>query len=312
MTEHQAVAEPLSLANEVTLGETNPRPILRDVTVVIPTLGREILRVSLAHMVKANTWPAAIVIVDQGKVPAVSSWLEHVSTLGIEICYVPSDQTGRAAGLNRGIQRVETRFFAVTDDDCFVEPDWLANLVARLRAHPLAIVTGRVEADGSGFQVVVESRIPVVYHKPRLIYDSLSGGNMGTSLAVVARVGPYDEDLRLRTSEDGEWAYRALRAGIPIIYAPEVGVVHYGWRDEHQRADQLRAYALSHGGFYGKYIRKGDGFIVLRAVLHMLRALRRALFGLATRDGELARHGWAYLRGLPVGVFTTLLDKNPR
>jgi GT2 family glycosyltransferase len=154
--------------------------------------------------------------------------------------------------------------------------------------------------------VVVISQTPAIYRKPRLKFDSLSGGNMGTSMAVIEQVGVLDEDPNLRTAEDGEWAYRALKAGVPIIYAPEVAVRHFGWRDKSERSNQYQEYARSHGGFYGKYLRKGDWFIALRAMLHYVRAFRRWMFGIVTGDQELVINGRAYLTGLLPGIVAGL------
>lgn len=278
------------------------RPTREDISVVIPTLGRAILEESLYRIVAGSVWPGRLIVVDQGRNPEVSSWIQSLRSLGIDAQYVPSSQRGRAAGVNRGLEQVKTRFAAVTDDDCFVEEDWLECMVARLRNNPEAIVTGRVEAGGEDVIVRVTSTTPAVYHRPRLQFDSMSGGNMGTSMAVVERVGLFDEDERLRTAEDGEWAYRALRAGVPIVYAPEVAVRHFGWRDEGNRAVQYKDYARSHGGFYGKYLRNGDWFIALRAVIHHLRAFRRWLRGIITGDKDLALHGRAYFTGLLPGI----------
>jgi GT2 family glycosyltransferase len=86
------------------------------------------------------------------------------------------------------------------------------------------------------------------------------------------------------------------------MYAPEVVVWHYGWRDGDERAFQYKDYAYIHGGFYGKYLRKGDWFIALRALMHHVRALRRWLRGIVTRDQELASYGRAYLTGLLPGI----------
>jgi GT2 family glycosyltransferase len=147
-----------------------------------------------------------------------------------------------------------------------------------------------------------ESPTPAVHRRPRLSFDSLSGGNMGTSLAVVERVGLLDEDACVATAEDGEWAYRALRAGVPIVYAPDVVVSHVGWRNAAERAAQYASYARSHGGFYGKYLARGDAFIALRALLHELRALRRWLRGAWSGDQDLALNGRAYFTGLLPGV----------
>jgi GT2 family glycosyltransferase len=242
---------------------------LEEISVIIPTLGREILQKALASIAKGSAWPAQVIVVDQSSSSTVAAWLQPLSDLGIRTEHVPSNQTGRARGVNRGIERTGTTFFAVTDDDCLVER---------------------------------ESPTPAVHRRPRLSFDSLSGGNMGTSLAVVERVGLLDEDACVATAEDGEWAYRALRAGVPIVYAPDVVVSHVGWRNAAERAAQYASYARSHGGFYGKYLARGDAFIALRALLHELRALRRWLRGAWSGDQDLALNGRAYFTGLLPGV----------
>jgi GT2 family glycosyltransferase len=282
--------------------QVEPRPVLDDVTVVIPTLGRPILEECLSWIVAGSAWPGGLIVVDQGSSQQVSAWVEALRSLGIDAQHLPSSHRGRAAGLNRGLERVRTRFVAVTDDDCFVETDWIEKMVARLRDNPQAIVTGRVEAAGEGVLTVVTSLEPAVYHRPRLKFDSMSGGNVGASMSVFERVGSFDENPCLRTAEDAEFAYRALRAGMPIIYAPEVVVRHFGWREDNKRLVQYRDYARSHGGFYGKYLRQGDWFIALRAVIHHGRALRRCVHGILTGNQEMALYGWCYLTGLVPGI----------
>jgi GT2 family glycosyltransferase len=247
-----------------------------------------------------------VIVVDQGSSQQVAVWLGTLQSIGINAEYVPSSQRGRAAGINRGLERVPTRFVALTDDDCFVDNDWLKTMVMHLRHHPESIVTGRVEPAGNGVITAVTSLTPAIYRRPRLKFDAMSGGNMGTAISVVQRIGFFDEDARLRTAEDGEWAYRALRVGVPIIYAPDVVIRHYGWRDESERAVQYKDYARSHGGFYGKYLRKGDWFIALRVLIHLGRALRRWLHGLLAGDQELVLNGRAYVTDLLPGIITGL------
>jgi GT2 family glycosyltransferase len=278
-------------------------PILADLSLVVPTLGRPVLRRCLAAIRAGDRWPARVIVVDQGSGDEVARLLDQLEAGGIAATHVRSDQRGRSAGLNRGIERVGTELVAITDDDCLAEPDWLRAMHARLHAHPGAAITGRVEAEGDGpvVAVVTEHR-EVVQRRPSLRFDRLSGGNMGTSRAVLERVGPFDEDARVRTAEDCDWSYRALRAGVAIVYAPEVCVRHLGWRDAGERSEQYRDYALSHGGFYGKHLRRGDGFIAARAALHVGRSARRLLRGLLTGDRERIVHASAYLRGLPLGI----------
>jgi GT2 family glycosyltransferase len=290
----------------VDLADIERRPVLEDITILIPTLGRSILQKSLSCIANGSEWPAEVLVVDQGQTPEVANWLKQLQIFGITSRHVPSDQRGRSSGLNRGLETVRTRFVAITDDDCFVDSEWLRNMHTHLMRNPGSIVTGRVDADGDGAIIVVSSRMPVVYRRPRLKFDSLSGGNMGTSMEVVRNVGPFDEDPRLATCEDGEWAYRALRRGVPIVYAPDVAVLHYGWRNERERAAQYRNYARSHGGFYGKYIRRGDAFILLRASYHHVRAFVRCLRGSLAGNDERVLSGWAYLTGLLPGILAGL------
>ena len=278
------------------------KPVLDDISIVIPTLGRPILEQSLYWILAGSAWPECLIIVEQGSNPDVVDWLKRVQELGITVKHIRSSQRGRSAGINRGLEQVDTRFVAITDDDCFAGEDWLKTLADRLRQYPEAVITGRVEAAGEEMIVVVTSTTPSIQSHPRLKFDSMSGGNMGTSLAVFRKVGLFQEDPVMSTAEDAEWAYRALRKGISLHYEPDVVVAHFGWRDERKRVEQYQQYALSHGGFYGKYLRQGDLFILARAAGHFMRALRRWIMGRVKGDAELVLLGKAYCLNLLPGV----------
>ena len=274
-----------------------------ELTLVIPTLGRPVLRRMLGAVVAGDTWPARVVIVDQGRSSEIVALAEETHAAGLDVLYLPSARTGRSAGLNDGIARVATPYVAITDDDCLVAPDWVRRLGARLRRHAPAIVTGRVDAgEGEAQLAVVTSAVEEIQRRPRLRFDRLSGGNMGLALDVARRVGPFAEAAAMRTAEDNEYAYRALRAGVPIVYAPDVIVAHLGWRDTVGRQEQYRGYALSQGGFFGWYLRQGDAFIALRILVHLLRSLRRWGVARLTGDAEMASNGRAYVQGLLPGL----------
>jgi GT2 family glycosyltransferase len=184
-------------------------------------------------------------------------------------------------------------------------------MLTHLEAHPSTVVTGRVEAAGDeAVPLVVTSMSTATYSRPRLKFDSLSGGNMGVALTVMNQVGLLDEDLRC--SEDGEWAYRALRAGVQIKYAPDVVVYHYGWRNTIERQQQYREYAKGSGRFYGKYLRQGDWFIGLRAIVHYLRELRRLLRAVVNGNAEQLRRSWACLRWLVPGILAGFRSPSAR
>ncbi len=289
--------------------EFQPKPVLRDVSVVIPTLGRPILEQTLCRILMGSAWPACLIIVEQGSDKDVAGWLTRVDDIGIRVRHILSNQRGRSAGINRGLEQVATRFVAITDDDCFVAANWLSNMAKRLRLDPDSVVTGRVEAGGENMVVTVMSRTPSIQYRPRLKFDTMSGGNMGTSMEVLRKAGLFEEDPVVATAEDAEWSYRALRKGVAIRYEPDVIVVHFGWRDTGERADQYRQYALSHGGFYGKYLRRGDLFILVRAIGHWMRALRRWIKGKLKRDTECAMIGRAYCQSLIPGILAGIHSK---
>lgn len=127
---------------------------------------------------------------------------------------------------------------------------------------------------------------------------------------LVRHIGLFDEDPLLRNAaEDVEWGYRALRKGIPIAYAPDVAVSHFGWRDERQKTDRFKVYAHGHGSFYGKYLRRGDLFIFARATGHFLRALRRWIRGQMKGDAELALLGRSYCLNMLPGILAGIRSK---
>jgi GT2 family glycosyltransferase len=288
---------------EKTINPLKKRPILEDITIIIPTLGRPILEVCLSKIISGSHWPKALIVVHQGDESNIQGWVKRVRETGIKAVYIHSTERGKPAAINVAFARIRTRFACMTDDDCFVDSEWLQNINHCLQANPEWIITGRVEPAGNETIAIVQSRDAVVHYRPRLKFDLFVGGNMGASMEIIRRVGPFDEDPLLRNAaEDVEWGYRALTKGIPIAYAPEVVVSHFGWRVDQEKFARLNAYAHGHGSFYGKYLRKGDLFILFRATAHLARALRRWIRGKITGNMDHTLTGRAYCMGLIPGI----------
>lgn len=285
-------------------------PVLEETTVVIPTLGRPILERSLRAIREGSHWPSCVIVVDQGRRAEIAEMCRQFSEGGLQVEYVPSDQRGRARGLNRGVERVQSRFLIVTDDDCLAEPSWVHAMTECLRRNPDVIATGRIEAEGN-VPYVVTAQDGFTQRKPRVTFDSLSGGNMGASREVLMRLGMFDEDPCVATAEDAELAYRALRRGVGLVYDPASGVTHVDWREDDTRGEWYGAYARSHGGFYGKRLRRGDLFIALRMLVHLARSNRHWLKGLLRGDEELARIGRAYALNLGRGAVAGWRSRSP-
>jgi GT2 family glycosyltransferase len=284
------------------------RPVASDVSVVIPTLGRELLEGCLASIAAGTAWPAEVIVVDQGSSSSVASWIDRLTRPGLGITHVRSSETGIAAGTNRGLERVRTRFVATTHDDCRVQADWMERLSARTRDVGDSILTGRVEPRGEGVVLtVITRREPTVYSEPLIDRDVLFPPNMAFPIRLLERIGYFDEHPSLRLAgEDNEWAYRALRRGIPIVYDPDIVVDHIAWQDPHQRISLLRRYARGQGSFYGKHLRRGDAFILRRTIRDLVRAPWLVLRGAATGNRDLLAMGVGAVTGLPVGLLAGL------
>jgi GT2 family glycosyltransferase len=270
-----------------------PKPVLDDISVIIPTLGRPILESCLRWLADGSHWPRQVIVVDQGHNLVVAEWLEQLQSIGLTNLYVPSGKNGRSAGINRGLEKVQTRFVAITDDDCFVKADWLLKMATQLHHEPGTIVTGRVELAGDEAVAfsVVSSRIPKRYTKPRLNVHPFIGGNVGMSMEVVDRIGNFDEHPSLQSAEDSDYGYRALRLGIPVLYDPEIVLLHYHWRDTSQRAERYNEYSRSQGGFYGKHLLNGDPIIWVQAARALVRGPIRWGRGTFLRDKDMIDRG---------------------
>ena len=282
--------------------------VWRDVTVVIPTTGGEVLHGCLSSIAAGTTWPQELIVVDQGQHDDVAAWIANLRAGGLNARHLPSSQRGIAAATNRGLEQVRTPYVAVTHDDCRVRSDWLTRLAARLPEVGDAVLTGRVEPAGDGIVLTVKTADePAVYRAPLLDGDVLFPPNMAFPIRLLQRVGAFDEHRSLLTAgEDNDWAYRALSAGIPMVYDPSVTVGHLA---RFTRSDLLalyRRYARGQGAFYGKYLRRGDGFIARRALRDLLRAPWLLLRGLATANVELIAMGTGEVTGLPRGILAGL------
>ncbi len=290
---------------------TETKPISANVSVVIPTVGRAILESCLAWLVAGNVLPYSVIVVDQGNNPTAEKWVNQLENFSVRADYLPSKQRGRSAGLNRGLERVTTKFVAMTDDDCFVMPDWLEKMADRLEKAPLEIATGRVELAGDekvAFSTVTD-QTPKRFDKPQLKTHPFIGGNAGIAMHLVKQIGYFDESACLASAEDSDFGYRALRQGIPIVYDPEIALYHYHWRDESQRAQRYGDYARSQGGFYGKHLMNGDWLILKQAGRDLARAPVRWLRGWLKNDRDMIDRGKADTLNMLPGIWSGLQSR---
>jgi GT2 family glycosyltransferase len=278
--------------------------IARDVTIVVPTLGRPLLKGCLESIASNRMHPHRVLVVNQGEEEPVQAWIDEITPVGLDIQQVVLGVRGIAAATNEGLRRVDTRFAATTHDDCLVADDWVESLARILPEIGDSVLTGRVDPGGDGrVLTTVTSNRRKVYTRPLIDGDVLFPPNMALAVDVFWEVGPYDEHPSLRLAgEDSEWAHRALRAGFPIVYEPQVVVTHLSWQESSELGKTYRRYARGQGGFYAKHLLRGDSFVFRRALRDLVRAPYLLLRGLVTNNRDLVAMGAGELLGLPVGI----------
>ncbi len=288
--------------------ESSPglRRVLNDLTVIVPTVGRPILQRCLESIADGTVLPACLIVVDQGENLEVADWIRNINTRGLKALHVFSIEKSPASARNCGIEQVQTSFVAAIDDDCIAEKDWLEKMEIRLHQNPATIITGQLKPVGDGIPpTIVTSDVSCYYSRPSVrIHSPLASANMGFALDTARHIGPFDGNLF--AAEENDWAYRALCIGIPILYAPEIVVHHFHWRDKSQMAAVYRVYAWTQGAFYGKHLRRGDWSMLLRISLSLFRGIRNLIKGILHNDNSRCADGYARLTLLLPGLVAGL------
>lgn len=290
------------------LADGGTKPVLDTITVIIPTIGRPLLRDTLASIAHGTRWPAKLVVSQQRSDPAPAIWVEELQRRGLNAVLIHNaDQVGASANRNRGLEATTTPYACCTDDDCSVDPEWLDRMNTMLIKHDGKLITGAVYPEaGEDVPATITKEEPFEVTGPVMGNDPLFAGNMGLPMAAVDTVGYFDERPIVRYAEDGDYSHRLLRAGYSIRYEPSVKVTHAYWRDDEGHAQVYARYAYCLGGLYGIHARTGDGHMAKRAAYDMVRAPWFMLRGKVTKNEPLFIVGKQYLRYLVPGFIAGL------
>jgi glycosyltransferase involved in cell wall biosynthesis len=203
-----------------------------DVSVVIPTHNRrERLRLTLRSALEQRDVVLEVIVVDDGSSDGTAEMIETLDDPRVLLVRheVPLGESGAR---NRGISEARGTWIAFLDDDDLWAPDKLARQLEALRT------TGRAWAYGG--EVVIDEDLNVLYGSPPptpeevgvllVRHNAVPAGasNVVVASALLARVGPFDPELR-RTPDWDMWL-RLIRVGPPAsVNRPIVALcVHPG------------------------------------------------------------------------------------
>ncbi len=254
------------------------------VSVVVPTVGRRVLLEQCLRSVLACD-PAAdeIVVVDQSHAGDVAALVDQ---LGVQrLRRVECDGRGTARAMNRGLAAVRHDTVLVTHDDCTVAPNWVEVAARHARAHPDAIITGRVLPPGQSRYVPSIKTDPEPHDYTGTVMSGvLYPANMVASRRGIEQIGGFDERRSLLVAEDNDLCYRWLSQGRTFLYEPDLVVWHHDWRTPEQLVRTYKAYARSQGGFYAKHLYAGDLRILRLLRWDLAQGVRSAVRGTLRRE----------------------------
>lgn len=219
-----------------------------------------------------NDGCAELLVVDQGTGDAGAQTLAEVLARDSRLRYMPETSVGLSKARNAGIRATSGALIAFTDDDCAVEPGWLAAIKEVFATRPdVGLVFGFVacaEHDASeGFVPGFEASEGVLGR--RQMFPDAGHWGMGANMALrrstFERVGPFDELLGagapLKSAEDVDYVLRTQRQGLSVYHCARARVVHAGFRPWAAASALVIGSWLGIGAAYAKQVRGGSLFV---------------------------------------------------
>jgi GT2 family glycosyltransferase len=287
--------------------------VLPEVSVVIANLnGRQFLDRCLTTVLAQSHPSFDVIVVDNGSADGSAAFVRDRFP-GVCLVALPRN-VGFAEANNVGIRATDSRFVATLNNDTWVEPDWLANLVRpmlgddrvgtcaskMLFAHapdtinsagvaldPVGIAWDRLGGAPSGADVAA----PV----------EVFGGCAGAALyrrAMLNDVGLFDPSYFIYM-EDVDLAWRAQLRGWRAVYVPDARVYHIHSATSRE-ASPFKSYHLARNKLWTIVKDYPSPQVWYYLPLILAYDVAAALYAVLTRRDLAALHGRrAALRSLP-------------
>lgn len=274
------------------------------ITLVLATVGRTGELDRLFASLGGQTFrDFEVIVVDQNGDQRLAPVLARARQQGLVVRAVKHSPPNLAAARNAGIAIACGRWIGFPDDDCWYEPETLANFQRSITADArLRGVVGAWVEQAAGYCIQPEILEASAWRNFR-------GGDASSiclffQRELIVAMGGFDGRLGVGqwfgAGEETDCVMRALNSGARIVRVPEVRIHHVFHRGAVLPWRQARARARGTGALYAKH--RMSPYVILRGLLSpCLRPLARLQGlsaigrGLAVSLGRLEgllRWGW--------------------
>ena len=208
-----------------------------DVSIVIATRDRsEDLRGTLAQLARAEVpagWRVELLIIDNGSSDDTKAVALAAHLPNLECRYIFEGRKGKSHAYHTAVEAVRGRAMLFTDDDVHVPVNWIEAMCTPILDGSADAVQGGVKLaphlDPPWLKGFVRVWVASV-EDPEIKPPGLVGANMACSRKALEVGGPFDLRLGPGASgffEDTVFGWKVERAGLPILYLPQVAVEHH-------------------------------------------------------------------------------------
>lgn len=223
-------------------------------SVIVPTHGRpDQLRTCLESICRSDYDRSGleVVVVNDGGLEhgAVEASVRSVED-GVPISLLRTEGLGPAGARNAGARHATGMLLAFTDDDCTVQPNWLALLADAVGRSDGGAAGGRTlnGLPNDRWATTSQRIVDLVYaHYNDGTGDAgfLATNNLAVPAAAFRELGGFDERYVLPGGEDRAFCLRWRASGRALVYEPRARVEH--------------AHALTPTGFLRQHFAYGRG-----------------------------------------------------